>query len=127
MRSTPERHLHELDQGLYWQLEGEAFAMNKIVLEHYPVEKLEKELCAKFSGLATVRLTLEGGEPTTFTRQDLLALKGKLAGPSVNTIAERSVPRTEVARKDLLSLIGKPAGPSLNTFETIRAMRDDWD
>jgi hypothetical protein len=71
--------------------------MNKIVLEHYPVEKLDAELRAKIRGWHSITLTLEEEMPASFTRQDLLALKGK------------------------------PAGPSVNTFEGIRALRDDWD
>jgi hypothetical protein len=71
--------------------------MNKIVLERYPVEKLPEDLRARLGGLHSVTLTLEEEKPVPFTRQDLLALKGK------------------------------PAGSSVNTFEGIRALRDEWD
>ena len=103
MHSTPERHLHELDQGLYWQRQAEAFAMNKIVLEHYPVEKLPEDLRARVRGLNSVTLTLEEEGPNN---------------------VERPKP---LSREDILKFLDKPYGESLNTVEGIRALRDEWD
>ncbi len=97
MRSIRERHLHDVKRGLYWQLETEAFAMNKIVLEHYPVEKLPEDLRARFFGQATVRLTVENERPAPLTREDILAF------------------------------LDKPIGEPVNTVEGIRALRDEWD
>jgi hypothetical protein len=71
--------------------------MNKIVLEHYPVEKLDEELRARFFGESTVRLTVENERPAPLTREDILAF------------------------------LNKPVGPPVNTVESIRALRDEWD
>ena len=71
--------------------------MNKIVLEHYPVEKLPDDIKSKIDGVGMVTLTIEQSPLPKFTRNDLLAL------------------------------IGKPVGPSVNTLEGIRALRDEWD
>ena len=97
MRSTQERHLHEWFRGLYCVLEAEAIAMNKIVMEHYPVEKLPEDLRARFFGQATVRLTVENERPSPLTREDILAF------------------------------LDKPIGEPVNTVEGIRALRDEWD
>jgi hypothetical protein len=97
MPSIRERHLHEGSCGLCLRFVEKARAMNKIVVEHYPVEKLDKELREQTRGWQGITLTLEEKKPASFTRADLLALKGK------------------------------PAGPSVNTLEGIRALRDEWD
>jgi hypothetical protein len=71
--------------------------MNKVVLERYPVAKLPEDLRAQFNGTDAVTLTIE------------------------------DAPHPTVTRADFLALIGKPAGPSANTIEGIRALRDEWD
>jgi hypothetical protein len=78
--------------------------MTKVVLEHYPVEKLPEDLQLKIGvpASAKVKVTLE-----------------------VETEIDDAA--REALRQDILSLIGKPAGPSANSIEGIRAMRDEWD
>ena len=96
MRLIRERHLHERATGLYCLHATRAFDMNKIILEHFPIDKLPEELRLKATGWHSLTLTMEEKGPAAFTRDDLLALKGK------------------------------PAGPSVNTIEGIRALRDEW-
>jgi hypothetical protein len=71
--------------------------MNKIVLEHYPVDKLPEDLRARFFGATTVRLTVENERPVPLTREDILAL------------------------------MNRPVGEPSNSVKGIRALRDEWD
>ena len=71
--------------------------MNKVVLEHFPVEKLPDELRAQFAGHGSVTLTVE---------------PAKAAGYSP---------------KDFLALLDRPTGGHANTLGSLSALRDEWD
>lgn len=71
--------------------------MNKVVLEHFPVEKLPDELRVQFAGQSSVKLTVEPEKPAGYSSKDLLALLERLPIKASNSV------------------------------ESIRALRDEWD
>ena len=47
--------------------------MNKIVLEHYPLEKLPEDIQRAVGGAGSVKLTIEAERPTPIDRDKLVA------------------------------------------------------
>jgi hypothetical protein len=80
----------------------EVRAMNKVVLERYPVAKLPEELRADFVDAETVRLTVE-----TEGHDDRHNIVFKPRKPA--------------------EFRGTSAGQGVNTIEGLRALRDEWE
>lgn len=79
--------------------------MNKIVLEHYPVENLPEDIKKAVAGAASVTLTIEMDRPTPVDRDKLVAelRAAKLAMPA-------------------------GTGPTLDEVtEQVRRVRDEWE
>lgn len=79
--------------------------MNKIVLEHYPLEKLPEDIQRAVGGAGSVTLTIETERPTPLDRDKL------------------------VAELRALKLGMKPGeGPSLDeATQQVRQVRDEWE
>lgn len=79
--------------------------MNKIVLEHYPLEKLPEDIQRAVGGAGSVTLTIETERPTPLDRDKL------------------------VAELRALKLGMKPGeGPSLDdATKQVRQVRDEWE
>lgn len=90
MRSTRERRSHE---GCA-RIVCEEKAMNKIVREHYPVERLPEDLRGELGLARTVKLVIEAEDDQTMDAaraaaiQELLEHRRKLV-PSANDSVER--------------------------------------
>ena len=87
--------------------------MNKIIRDHYPVEKLPADLRQGFSASATVRVVIEE-EPTPASAKPL-------SGGKKMTIADTM----EMIRA--YSTLAKPSVSSEEAVGAIRALRDEWD
>lgn len=88
--------------------------MNKIVREHYPVEKLPEDLRAGLPRDATVTVTVEADEkPST---QALRAM--------VQDLLDHPKPMT---LRQLREMVGPRNVTSDEAVARIRALRDEWD
>lgn len=78
--------------------------MNKIVVEHYPVEKLPEDLRVGLAPAGSVRVTVESDPPVPMTAAEVVAtMKRRLADrDNAGVTVEEAVAR-------------------------IRALRDEWD
>ncbi|AOO80749.1 hypothetical protein [Bosea vaviloviae] len=85
--------------------------MNKIVREHYPIEKLPEDLRAELTGQGTVTVTIE----TEMT-------------PPQNVAAARASWNALLERISQLHATGavKPV-TSEEAVARVRALRDEWD
>lgn len=77
--------------------------MNKIVLEHYPVERLPDDIRKAFRDADAVKLTVETEAPAGVPLNDLVAAL-----------------RSDLARRT----VGVSAG---DAARQIRSIRDEWD
>ncbi|WP_165216179.1 hypothetical protein [Affinirhizobium pseudoryzae] len=100
--------------------------MNKIVREHYPVEKLPEDLREGLEPGATVRVVLEvDGEAEAARRQ--------LDAWSENFWSQKPAEREALSRDALLEQLrvlraSNPAPVSQEeAVAEIRALRDEWD
>jgi len=75
--------------------------MNKIVREHYPVERLPEDLRRSLPEAATVRLTMETDQP--------------------------SLPPGRIWIEDVLRRKSEITASSDDPVERIRELRDEWD
>ncbi|MEN5083192.1 hypothetical protein ABE438_11965 [Bosea sp. TWI1241] len=86
--------------------------MNKVVREHYPVEKLPADLRAEMEGVSTVTVTIDA-EPEPQAGEDR---RGKASWPE---LLERL--RTLRASGEIEPVTSEEA------VARIRALRDEWD
>lgn len=87
--------------------------MNKIIRDHYPVEKLPADLRQGFSARATVRVVIEE-EPVPASAEPL-------SGGGKMTIADT----LEMIRA--YHALARPSVSSEEAVARIRALRDEWD
>lgn len=83
--------------------------MNKIVREHYPVEKLPEDLRAELVGQSTVTVTIEAGEQST-------------AMPSGSSIVEVLAEAKRLREAGVIKSV--TAEEAVNR---IRTLRDEWE
>lgn len=94
------------------ELDG-ARAMNKIVREHYPVEKLPEDL----------RAGLEVGQKVTVTLEEEV-VGDEIRLEDIEALLANSTPITlEQAR----ALVGTRSTTAEEAVARIRALRDEWD
>jgi hypothetical protein len=101
---------------------GQDGAMNKIVLEHYPVSKLPEELRQGFEASATVKVVVEEENRTDaspFTYPGFAKFSDKQ--PPAMTIEEA----LENVRRSRES--DRPSVTTEEAVARIRMLRDEWD